>query len=643
MFELVFLSGARAGAIVPVSGVMGAGRHPECDIEVPDLNVSRNHARFEFDGTRLNVVDNGSSNGTYVNEVRITEQPVQHGDIVRMGETRIRVQRRLPSEDSSSEYSRSSMFGFNESSSADLSQSMSMSVYQTPSSGSVDTMDVTQRLNVIMWVADALATITRIDDLLGQVLDTLFEVFPQAERGFLILGDSWENLVPRAMRNKTGHTTERMEVSSSLCREALRRKEVMTWNEGARTDFDQGMSLVSLNIRSAMVVPMMVREEVLGLLVIDTSDRRRSFTSSDMELAGAVCRQVAIALKNAMLVEQVERETKTRQNLVRFLPRPVVDQALDGHLELALGGSACQGTIFFADVIGFTRMVEAMNPEDVISMMNIFFDRMVPCIEQEGGAIDKFMGDCIMAFWGVPFPTQDASLHAVAAGLTMHNALYGLNGERRAADLPAMGLGVGLQSGRVVAGNIGSDDRAEYTVLGDVVNTAMRIQSQACAGQVLVGAEAWQEISAQAYGVCMPAVQVKNRREAVQAYCVRAVQVAGGELLLHIPVVIGGEPALLIRRLADGQFVVLHHPDVPLVDTAVTTDLVELESLDCGSITAADTLPRQRVDGTMRRSQITLSDQSLGDLLGSEPLACSYPWERMRRGVDDSGDDAQAD
>ncbi len=633
MFELVFLSGARAGAILEVRGVMGSGRHPECDIEVPDLNVSRNHARFEFDGTRLQLIDNGSSNGTYVNEQRIGECTLHHGDIVRMGETRIRVQRRAGSGDSSSQFNSSSVFGFNESAS-DLSQSMSMSMLQAPSVGADDLQDVTQRLNVIIWVAEALATITKLDDLFGQVLDTLFEVFPQAERGFLILGDKWDELQARAVRSRKGgiRTGDRMEVSSSLCREALRRKEVIIYTEGGRTDFDQGMSLVSLNIRSAMVVPLMVKEEVLGLLVIDTPDRRRSFTQSDMELAAAVCRQIAIAIKNAMLVEEVEVQTRTRQNLVRFLPRPVVDQALDGHIDLALGGSTCRGTIFFADVIGFTRMVEAMPPEQVISLMNAFFDRMVPCIERENGAIDKFMGDCIMAFWGIPFSTQDSSQSSVAAGLAMQNALWGLNGSMRRKGRPAITMGVGMVTGQVVAGNIGSSDRVEYTVLGNTVNTAMRIQSQACADQVLLGDGTLEDVRSQVFGVRMPPVQVKNKVEPVNTFSARALQVAGGELMLHIPVRVGDHYGLLLRRLADGDFILMHDPDHDITGQPLIGDLVELQPLSCGTIDTSSMLPEQHIDGGLRRSQISLADPSLAGLLASTPLECPHDWNQMRRG-----------
>ena len=122
MFELVFLSGARAGAVIEVGNNMVIGRSPDCGLEVPDPNVSRHHAHFHFDGTQLRVVDNNSSNGTYLNEQRVSDGVLRHGDIIRFGETRIRVQRRSQVHESSSEFGHSSVFGFDDGSSQDLSR-----------------------------------------------------------------------------------------------------------------------------------------------------------------------------------------------------------------------------------------------------------------------------------------------------------------------------------------------------------------------------------------------------------------------------------------------------------------------------------------------------------------------------------------
>ena len=628
MYEVVYLSGPKAGAIVALAGGEIAGRSPDCQLEVPDPNVSRNHCRFEFNGSQLKLVDLKSSNGSFVNDQRITEMPLTDGDVVRLGETRMRVQERS----SRGDMAKSSVFGFRHDDNADISQSLSMSMIQQaskqPQQQTVEA--VTKRLEAVIHVSEQLSTIAKLDDLYGPVIDTLFDVFPQAERGFLMLGDSYEKLTPKSTKTRSGDSNEAPAVSSSLCREALSRREVMIYTDGGDADFDQGMSIVNLNIRSAMVVPLMVKDEILGLMLIDTSDRTRSFNEQDMELAASVCRQVAIAIKNAMLVDQVAEEVKTRGNLMRFLPKPVVDQAVGGELQLELGGSPCHGTIFFADVVGFTRMSEQLEPVAVVAMMNRFFDRMVPCIEGENGAVDKFMGDCIMAFWGIPFSESDSARRAGAAALNMQNALNGLNSLRLENGENALGMGIGFDAGPVVAGNIGSDDRLEYTVLGNTVNTAQRIQSQACANQVLVGEQAWSEMKGFAFGVKMPPVKVKNKAHPVNTFSLRGL-ITENEIVFHLPVKIGDVVCWLMRRLSDGNFILQHPPGVNLTAHEMVTCMIEVSPINLGTAQVVEELTAQTVDGTLRRTTVRLGDPTIGGMLAGKAMATELGWDEMLR------------
>ena len=143
--------------------------------------------------------------------------------------------------------------------------------------------------------------------------------------------------------------------------------------------------------------------------------------------------------------------------------------------------------------------------------MNRFFDAMVPAIEAMSGAIDKFMGDCIMAFWGIPYAEAKNARQAVVAACTMYHRLAGLN-EAAGADFPQMEMAIGFDSGALVAGNIGSENRLEYTVLGNTVNTASRIQSVANPGQILIGPGARAACGEGVIAVKMPPVSVKIKK-----------------------------------------------------------------------------------------------------------------------------------
>lgn len=633
MFELVFLTGARAGQVVPVTKTLLAGRSPECSLEVPDPNTSRQHSRFVYDGTSVTIVDNGSSNGTFLNDVRLTGPvKLKQDDVVRLGETRIRFQH-----GNGSQNSPSSIFGFKEAD-EDLSQSIMLSVADLGKKGQ-NAEVLAARLNAIIEVSKSLVNVDRTD-LFDRILESLFKVFPQADRGFLMIGKDVDRLEPRAVRQRGKGVTEALNVSTSICRQALEKKGAILFDDSKSSDFDQGMSIVSLKIRSAMTVPLMVNEEILGLLQIDTPDRTRAFTKDDLELALAVTHQASIALSYSFEVKKNEEQATIRSNLMRFLPGPVVQQVLDGQLDLDLGGRTCHGTILFSDIIGFTRLSETMDPEAVIKMMNAYFSRMVPCIQGNAGSVDKFMGDAIMAVWGVPIDKGDSALNGATAALSMQNALIGFNSLQAEEGGPKVEMGIGLNSGTVTAGNIGFDQRIEYTVLGDTVNTAQRLEAGAGRSQILVTANTWGELKGTAFGIAMPPLRVKNKIEPVPTYSVRGLRLDNGEIVIHLPIRCGRVPAWIVRRLSDGTFLVLHPADLDICAEPLSTAICEWPDVELGLATMEAVLPGQLSDGRYLRSQIRLGDGDLRGLLGPTPVRCELGWDAMVRSADA---DAEAD
>jgi adenylate cyclase len=390
------------------------------------------------------------------------------------------------------------------------------------------------------------------------------------------------------------------------------------------------MSIVSLKIRSAMVVPLIVGDEILGLLQLDTPDRGQAFTKADLELALAVSHQAAIALNNAKLLKKVSNEATTRNNLMRFLPGPVVQQVLDGQLDIAVGGRTCTGSILFSDIIGFTSLSETMDPAELIKMMNAYFRRVVPCIQRNAGSVDKFMGDAIMAVWGVPIDKGDSAQHACQAALQMQNALAGFNSVQTREGGPQLAQGIGVNTGAVTAGNIGYEQRIEYTVLGDTVNTAQRLEATAGRSQILISTGTWDALGGHAFGVSLPPVRVKNKAEPLPTFTLRGLRL-DEEILVHIPCTSGGKRVHIIRRLSDSSFVVLSDLDIDLLAAPLVTDAPEWPGVELGVPTIESVLPTQDIDGELQRVQIRLEDVTLAGLLGEKPLACALAWEQMLR------------
>jgi len=627
MYELVFLTGARAGEVVPVNKNLIGGRSPDCSLEVPDPNASRQHVRFQWDGAVLLVADNGSSNGTYVNDQRIPgPHTAKEGDVVRLGETRIRVQmHKIPSDAHSS-----SIFGFKERE-ADLSQSIVMSVSEVRSTG-VDAKILAARLNAIIQVSKALVNITSEELVSTKIIDTLLEVFPQADRGFLMIGNEVGKLKAMAMRNRKG-VTENLSVSTTICRKALESKSAFLFNDQNTGDFDQGMSIVSLKIRSAMTIPLLVGDEVLGLVQIDTPDSKRAFTREDLELAVAVCQQAAIAMRAVQLLRDKEYEITQRNNLIRYLPGALADQVKTGNVAMAMGGSTYRATILFSDVIGFTRMSERLTPEQVVALMNAYFNRMVPCIQNNAGSVDKFMGDAIMAVWGVPIDKGDAATNAATAGLSMQNALVGFNTLQARDSQPVLAMGVGLNHGPVVAGNIGTEERKEYTVLGDTVNAAQRLEATAGRGHVLISQACWQALGGAGHGLAMPPLKVKNKAEPLSVFSLRGLRILNDEVLLHLPLLSGPVQVYLVRRLQDRSFLLLHPADCDVLAHDLVSDLQEWSGTPLGRPEMVQVLPSQAGDGTLVRSQVRLADADLAGMLGPSAISCTRTWDMMLRSI----------
>ncbi|MSU49207.1 MAG: adenylate/guanylate cyclase domain-containing protein [Opitutus sp.] len=217
----------------------------------------------------------------------------------------------------------------------------------------------------------------------------------------------------------------------------------------------------------------------------------------------------------------------TERDLVRDLldknvsPEVAAQLLRDG---ATLGGEEREVTVLFADLRGFTTLSEKLPARDLVSLLNRYLDRMSAEIEAQGGVIDKFIGDAIMALFSAPVTQIDAADRAIAAALAMERALVQLNRELAAEGIPP--LGIGVYTARVIAGNIGSQRRLNYSVIGDGVNIASRLQSLTRTAEyrtnVIVSAAALAALRAPEKVTARPpgSVQVKGRNEPVEIFAV---------------------------------------------------------------------------------------------------------------------------
>lgn len=209
-----------------------------------------------------------------------------------------------------------------------------------------------------------------------------------------------------------------------------------------------------------------------------------------------------LSLKRAMqeiqrLAEQLERHNRfIRKTFGRYLTDDVVAGLLDSPAGLQLGGEKRKVTMLMTDLRGFTALAERLAPDQVVTILNRYLGAMVEVITQYQGTIDEFIGDAIFVVFGAPIQRQDDAQRAVACAVAMQLAMTSVNDQLRREGLPEVEMGIGVHTGVVVVGNIGSDRRAKYGVVGSHVNLTSRIESYTVGGQILISAVTQQELAA---------------------------------------------------------------------------------------------------------------------------------------------------
>lgn len=227
------------------------------------------------------------------------------------------------------------------------------------------------------------------------------------------------------------------------------------------------------------------------------------------------------------MAKGLEEREFIRNTFQKFVHKDIVDDLLKNPDKVKVGGERKKVTVLFSDIRGFTPLSESMPPEEVVALLNRHFSSMLPIINKNGGVLDKFMGDAMMVTFGAPFPKGDDALSAVKTGLMMKDMRRALNKNREKEGKAPIHMGIGINTGYVVAGNIGSEERMEYTVFGDVVNTAARIEGLSREEDVIITEDTYKEImNSVTIGQEKEEVSLKGKSKPVTIYRVLNIKEA---------------------------------------------------------------------------------------------------------------------
>ncbi|MFC1641115.1 adenylate/guanylate cyclase domain-containing protein [Myxococcota bacterium] len=342
-----------------------------------------------------------------------------------------------------------------------------------------------ERLRLSYELSREIALERDLPTLLNKILHNIFK-FVRADRGVIFLKDNSSQLTAYASLRRDG-TDAPISVSSTIMSHVIRERATVLTHDAAM-DFaaSKGKSMILNRISSAIVAPLVHDDEILGVLWLD-SETLAQFQPKDLELVTAIAAQAAMFIEISILAKKIEQEIVHRERFRRLLSPNLAERVISGELEVKKGGQfVAECTVFNSDIRGFTAMSEGAPPESIVEMLNEYFEQMVETIFAFEGTLDKFMGDGIMAVWGAPVVHPDDAVRAVRCAIEQMILLGRFNRKRIEQGLRPLAIGIGVHSGPVVAGYIGSSKSLSYTVIGDTANTSARLCGVATAGQILV-------------------------------------------------------------------------------------------------------------------------------------------------------------
>jgi adenylate cyclase len=510
------------------------GRSPECNVVLKDFGISRQHARILVDEEGARIVDLKSKNGTQVNGVPVVEAPLRDGDRILLGKFQLTFSKSLEGKvvlDEAkplSEEAGTIIRSVGELSKllapSDTGGASALAEKRAPSD--VQDLEKSNRiLKVLTKFSETLIAVRPVEEVLQQVMDIVFDHVP-ADRGFLMLHEEGsDKLVPMVVKHRNAPSSgdqARISISKTIADRVIKdRVSILTSDALVDPRFGAGDSIRFHGIRSAMCAPLWNKEQVIGIVHVDSPMLTNCFNLNDLDLLTALANYAAVAVERARLNAKIVAEERKRERLGRFLSPQVTARiiATSDSQSATLGvPEEREVTVLFADIVGFTRMSESMSPAAVALILNDYLSRMTDVIFKYEGTLDKYIGDAIMAVFGAPLDMPDHASRAIKTALEMRERLEEFNAERKEGG-PHLRIRIGINSGRAVAGEIGSINKKEYTVLGDTVNTASRLESSVATPMTIVIGENTQEMVKNEFECrSLGAKELKGKEKVVKAF-----------------------------------------------------------------------------------------------------------------------------
>ncbi len=516
-------------------GVNTVGRGFDNSIIVEDeaRSLSRHHAEIIVQGQTVLVRDLKSSNGTYVNNQKISQQELKVGDTVRFGNVSFVLQEKAVTMSTATSAKAVP---------SDISIVMRMTPQQSrptiqqlittapnspPTGGSmllVSEQDEAQRtatkLKILMEISNQLTAPQSHAILPQKILELLFQVMQVDRAVVLLANETTGELQVHGVKTRTGIPHSQDFYSKKIVQYVYEQKIGILTDNAVKDDrFDHSQSIIRQSICAAMCVPLVASDKALGVLYVDNLSLTNLYQKEELEFLTILANQAAIAIENANLYRRMQAEATTRARLERFFPEAVSRKIAETG---DLGIVETEVTALFSDISGFTEMASQMQPRQVIELLNEYFKVMVEDIVfRFEGTLEKYIADALLAVWGSPYRQEDDAYRALQAAIAMQWGMSELNDKwRKEGRYRHIQIHIGLNTGLVAAGNIGSEKLIQYTNIGDTMNVASRICNVAKGGEILISQSTLDMVRkfTDPPVTALPTVTVKGKSQPLQLY-----------------------------------------------------------------------------------------------------------------------------
>ncbi len=524
-------------------GATYLGRADNNDIVLSGDQVSRRHAKIEVRAAEVTFEDLGSRNGSEVNGKRIVcATRVQAGDVLGVGENSLGLRQPAANESAKTDpidianLAASGLHNMKFSGQVLVSQGPEKNPYleqygkvgrfdpkklskqekPEPAEGSPQELE---SLFLLIKVSEKLNTSTNLKQFLEEVIDLVMEV-AQARTGVALVRDDRGKLRPMVVRHAEKLAKGEVPISDAILAEVARKKVALAVADAKGDErFSARDSVLLYDLDQVICVPMIRGSDLLGVIYLNRGSGGSLPLPRLVDVVSAIAHMAANGVESWRLREKAANEERMRKALERFHAPAIVERVLGDLRTSGKAGAYMEQkevTVLFADISGFTPLTERLPPERIVDLLNEYYARMTQVIFSFDGTVDKFIGDAVMAVFGAPYSRPDDASRAVRCALACRREFVEMMRKRPLSEL--CGLKLGLNTGKVLAGTLGSEARIEYTCLGDAVNIASRLQSSASPGQVLITGKTLAAIGARFDVAPLGERELKGKKQKVAVF-----------------------------------------------------------------------------------------------------------------------------